>query len=124
VRLVYSFIEAARDVAKSSKPSVFVGIGFETAVPGYAKVFFKGLVPDNLAILSLVKLTPPAMFYSLEVLREAHRSPSHGRHSAGPLSTITGAKAWTPVAERFEIPVVVTGFEPLDVLLAVAEILK
>jgi len=125
VRLVYSFIEAARDAAKSGKPSVFVGIGFETAAPGYAKALLKGLVPDNLAILSLVKLTPPAMFYSLEVLREKPTDlPVMGVIAPGHVSTITGAKAWAPVAERFEIPVVVAGFEPLDVLLAVAEILR
>lgn len=125
VRVVVSLGDAARDAAKHGRDSVFLGIGFETVAPGYAQVLLSGSLPENLKVMSLVKLTPPAMFYSLEILREKPTEPPvMGVIAPGHVSTITGAKAWTPVAENFGIPVVVAGFEPVDVLAAIAEILR
>jgi len=125
VRVVPDILTAARDVAGHGKLSVFCGIGFETVAPGYAQAILRRHLPRNLKILSLVKLTPPAMFYSLEVSREKPTEPPiMGVIAPGHVSTITGAKAWEPVAENYEIPIVVSGFEPLDVLISVLEILK
>ncbi len=125
VRLVYSLLEAARDAARHGRTSVFLGIGFETAAPGYARLLLGGKLPRNLLFMSLVKLTPPAMFYSLEVLREKPTdAPVMGVIAPGHVSTIVGARAWVPVAEHFEIPVVVAGFEPADVMAAIALILE
>jgi hydrogenase expression/formation protein HypD len=125
VRLVYSLVEAARDAKSHGRLSVFVGIGFETAAPGYARLLALDKLPVNLKFLSLVKLTPPAMFYSLEVLREKPTdAPVMGVIAPGHVSTIVGGRAWIPVAEHFEIPVVVAGFEPLDVMAAIVEILR
>ncbi|AFA38955.1 MAG: hydrogenase formation protein HypD [Nitrososphaerota archaeon] len=125
VRIVHSFLHAILDARKHAKPSAFVGIGFETVAPGYSEAILKGLVPDHLKLMSLVKLTPPAMFYTLEVVREKPTDfPISGVIAPGHVSTIVGGKAWRPVAEQFEIPVVVAGFEPNDVLTAVAEILR
>lgn len=124
VRIVTSLIEAMRDSQKHGRDSVFIGIGFETVAPGYARVLAKGL-PGNLAFMSLVKLTPPAMLYSIDILREKPTEPPvMGVIAPGHVSAITGAKAWAPVAENYGIPVVVAGFEPLDVLLAIMEILR
>ncbi|MEM1873838.1 MAG: hydrogenase formation protein HypD, partial [Acidilobaceae archaeon] len=125
VRVVSSFYDAVEDARRHGKPSVFFAIGFETVAPGYAKTLLRGVVPANLKILSSVRLTPPAMFYSLSILREKPPEPPvMGVIAPGHVSTITGAKAWVPVAEAFEIPVVVAGFEPIDVLLAIASILR
>ncbi|MCY0891364.1 MAG: hydrogenase formation protein HypD [Pyrobaculum arsenaticum] len=125
VRIVHSFLHAILDARKHAKPSAFVGIGFETVAPGYSEAILKGLVPNHLKLMSLVKLTPPAMFYTLEVVREKPTDfPISGVIAPGHVSTIVGGKAWRPVAEQFEIPVVVAGFEPNDVLTAVAEILR
>lgn len=125
VKIVTSIVEAIKDAEKHGNDSIFLGIGFETVAPGYANVLLKKLLPRNLKILSLAKLTPPAMFYSIDIL---HEKPSEssivGVIAPGHVSTITGAKAWVPVAENYGIPVVVAGFEPIDVLLAIAEILK
>lgn len=125
VRVVTDVLSAARDASEHGKPSVFTGIGFETVAPGYAQAVIKKHLPRNLKLLSLVKLTPPSMFYALEVSREKPTEPPvMGVIAPGHVSTITGAKAWEPVSENFGIPVVVSGFEPIDVLASILEILK
>ncbi|MEM0340943.1 MAG: hydrogenase formation protein HypD [Acidilobaceae archaeon] len=125
VRVVTSFYDAVVNAKKLGKASVFFAIGFETVAPGYAKALLARAVPENLKILSSVRLTPPAMFYSLSILREKPPEPPvMGVIAPGHVSTIVGAKAWVPVAEAFEIPVVIAGFEPIDVLLAIASILR
>jgi len=125
VRVVHSFLHAVIDAKKHNKPALFLGIGFETVAPGYSEAILKGVVPPNLKLMSLVKLTPPAMFYALDMVREKPIDyPISGVIAPGHVSTIIGGKAWVPVAEHFGIPVVVAGFEPNDVLTAVAEILR
>ena len=125
VKVVASILDAAADARAHGGDSVFVGIGFETVAPGYARAVLGGLLPPNLKLMSLVKLTPPAMLHSIDILREKPTEPPiMGVIAPGHVSTITGAKAWTPVAESFGIPVVVSGFEPIDVLLSIAEILR
>lgn len=125
VKVVIGIWDAVKDAKKHGRDSVFLGIGFETVAPGYAQALLSGSPPDNLKVMSLVKLTPPAMLYSLEILREKPTEPPvMGVLAPGHVSTITGAKAWAPVAENFGIPVVVAGFEPIDVLAAIAEILR
>jgi hydrogenase expression/formation protein HypD len=125
VKVVTSIIDAVKDAREHGGESIFVGIGFETVAPGYAHSILKRLLPSNLKLLSLVKLTPPAMFYSIDILREKPTEPPiMGVIAPGHVSTITGAKAWAPVAENYGIPVVVAGFEPIDVLIALVEILR
>jgi hydrogenase expression/formation protein HypD len=125
VKLVLNILEAIKDSRNDGKEAVFLGIGFETAAPAYAQAVLSGKMPDNLKLLSLAKLTPPAMFYAMDILREKPPEPPvMGVIAPGHVSTITGAKAWEPVAENYSVPVVVSGFEPLDVLLSIAEILR
>lgn len=125
IKIVTSILNAANDARNHGRDAVFMGIGFETVAPGYAQALYKGLIPDNLKILSLVKLTPPAMFYSIDVQKgDSVESPVMGVIAPGHVSTITGAKAWAPISESFKIPVVVSGFEPIDVLASIAEILR
>ncbi|ABL79010.1 hydrogenase formation protein HypD [Thermofilum pendens] len=125
VRLVVSLVDAVRDASRHGGESVFLGIGFETVAPGYARAVVSGSLPENLKLMSLVKLTPPAMFYSLDILRDKPTEPPvMGVIAPGHVSTVTGAKAWEPVAEQFQVPVVVSGFEPIDVLMGIAEIMR
>lgn len=126
IRITHSIVHAILDARRHGKDSLFLGIGFETVAPGYAEALIKRLPPSNLKILSLVKLTPPAAFYSLDILREKPTDyPIMGVIAPGHVSTIIGGKAWTPpIAENYGIPVVVAGFEPNDVLMAIAEILR
>ncbi|QOJ78750.1 hydrogenase formation protein HypD [Infirmifilum lucidum] len=125
VKMVTGLLDAIRDARRHGRDSVFLGIGFETVAPGYAQAVLSGHVPGNLKLMSLVKLTPPAMFHALDVLREKPPEPPvMGVIAPGHVSTITGAKAWEPVAENYSIPVVVSGFEPIDVLASIAEVLR
>ncbi len=126
VKVVHSIVQAAADARRHGRDSVFFGIGFETIAPGYAEAIVSGLLPENLKFMSLVKLTPPAMRYSLDVMRkvEGDERPIQGIIAPGHVSTIVGAKAWTFAAEEYGVPVVVSGFEANDVLLSIAEILR
>lgn len=125
IRVVPDIVTAIRDSTRHCRPSLFIGIGFETVAPGYAQLVLMGKMPSNLKLLSLVKLTPPAMFYALDVSIEKPTEPLiKGVIAPGHVSTITGAKAWEPISENYEIPVVVSGFEPLDVLFSILEILR
>ena len=49
---------------------MFLGIGFETVAPGYAVAILDGKIPENLKIMSLVKLTPPAAYLAIDTIRE------------------------------------------------------
>ncbi|MEM4002850.1 MAG: hydrogenase formation protein HypD [Ignisphaera sp.] len=125
VKIVTTILDAIRDARGGRGNAVFVGIGFETVAPGYAQAIDRELIPDNLRFLSLVKLTPPAMLYSIGVLRErSGEPPVAGIIAPGHVSTVIGAKAWAPVSENYGIPVVVSGFEPIDVLISIAEIMR
>ncbi|MDI9645592.1 MAG: hydrogenase formation protein HypD [Archaeoglobales archaeon] len=122
VRVVTGLVDAI-ELAKNCKDSIFVGIGFETVAPGYAHAILKDLIPKNLKILSLLKLTPPAMYFTVEKI-DKDEKPLSGIIAPGHVSTIVGAKAWKKVAEDFRIPIVVAGFEPVDILMAIAKILQ
>ncbi len=125
VTVVHGLTHAIQLANRNKKLSVFVGIGFETVAPGYAVPIIDGMVPENLKIMSLVKLTPPAAYLAIDTIREKPTDyPLMGVIAPGHVSTIIGGKAWVPIAENFGIPVVVAGFEPIDVLFAIAEILR
>lgn len=125
VKVVNSLLQAISLSRSAGKTGVFMGIGFETVAPGYAVPILEGMVPPTLKIMSLVKLTPPAAYLALDTIREKPTDyPIMGVIAPGHVSTIIGAKAWAPIAENYRIPVVVAGFEPNDVLMAVAEILR
>ncbi len=125
VVVVYSFLEAVRHVARDRKRSVFLGIGFETVAPAYALLFSERKVPRELLFLSAVRLTPPAAVYTVERCREALSSDVlFGILAPGHVSTVTGAAEWERVRRLLNVPVVVSGFEPLDVLLSILIVLR
>ncbi|MCS7131670.1 MAG: hydrogenase formation protein HypD, partial [Hadesarchaea archaeon] len=119
----YSFLDAVRDSRELGKESVFFGIGFETTAPSYALMLKKGMVPENLKFLSVVRLTPPAMEYAIELHKERGPLPIRGVIAPGHVSTIVGAAEWEFLPKAYGLPTVVAGFEPIDVLMAVAQIL-
>ncbi|MEM4590546.1 MAG: hydrogenase formation protein HypD [Nitrososphaerota archaeon] len=119
VRVVYSFLDAARDAATHKKPSVFLAVGFETTCPAYASAISNNLVTPNLTLIMAGRLTPPAAKYSVERVGKVS-----GVIAPGHVSTITGAGVWRFLPEEYGVPAVVAGFEPLDVLIAIALILR
>jgi hydrogenase expression/formation protein HypD len=115
VRVVYSPLDAV-EIAENdpSKQVVFFGVGFETTAPANAMAVFqarqRGL--DNFSMLVSHVLVPPA----IEALMTAGTSRVNAFLAAGHVCTVMGIEQYVPLAERFRVPIVVTGFEPLDVL--------
>jgi len=119
VRVVLSAADAVRIARENPrKEVVFFAVGFETTAPATAAVLL-GSPPHNFSVLCSHKLIPPALE---ALLRE--NTAVDGFLAPGHVSVIIGADAYRELARKHRIPVVVGGFEPLDVLYAVALLLK
>ena len=115
IRILYSPLEAV-NIAKENpdKEIVFFAVGFETTAPANALsvVHAKKLGLTNYSILTSHVLVPPA----IENVMEDVDSQIDGFLAAGHVCTIMGYWEYYPLAEKFKVPIVVTGFEPLDIL--------
>ncbi len=115
VRVVYSTLDALQ-IAKDNpdRPVVFLGIGFETTAPTVAASILeaeaKGI--ENLYLLSLHKLTPPAT----RAILDSGESRLDGIIGPGHVTTIIGSKAWEFLPKEYGLSCVIAGFEPLDIL--------
>ncbi len=115
VRVVYSPLDAlqlAREMP--DRQVVFFGIGFETTAPANAMTVYEArrLGVRNFSLLVSHVLVPPAIAAIME-------SPScrvQGFLAAGHVCSVMGTAEYPPLAERYRVPIVVTGFEPLDIL--------
>ncbi len=115
VRVVYSPLDCLRLAEQNpDRTVVFFAVGFETTAPANAMAVWqarrRGI--KNFAMLVSHVLVPPAMTAVLG-------SPTNrvqGFLAAGHVCTVTGCTPYEPLAERFRVPIVVTGFEPLDLL--------
>ncbi len=120
VRVVYSILDAIK-MSRDGRQSLFFAVGFETTAPSTLTQVMRRSIPDNLKFLIAYRLTPPIMRYTLDNFPE---SPIRGVIAPGHVSAVTGAKAWEFLPKEYGIPTVVSGFEPIDVLLTILEILK
>ncbi|RPI51612.1 MAG: hydrogenase formation protein HypD [Chloroflexi bacterium] len=121
VRVVYSALDALEMARQNpGRPVVFLGVGFETTAPTVAAALLQARAEGlkNLTLLSLHKLTPPAT----RAILDAGEVALHGIIGPGHVTTIIGARAWEFLPADYGIPVAVAGFEPLDILAAVAEL--
>ncbi len=119
VRVVYSPMDALR-LAKErpDRQVVFLAIGFETTAPANAMAVFQAKregIHNFSALVSQV-LVPPAM----EAILSAPDNTVNGFLAAGHVCAVTGCEPYAPIAEKYRIPIVVAGFEPLDLLNALA----
>jgi len=120
VRVVLSAADAVAVArAHPARDVVFFAVGFETTAPGTAAVLLDS-PPDNFYVLASHKLIPPA----LAALLSGPPVQIAGFLAPGHVSTVIGAGAYRDVSERFHVPIVVAGFEPLDVLYAIALVLR
>jgi len=123
VRVVYSSLDALELARRQPERMVILlGVGFETTAPTVAAAVLQaareGLA--NFRLLSLHKLTPPATTAILqagEVALDGILAPGH-------VSAIIGAQAWEFVARDHGLPCTVTGFEPLDILAGIADLVE
>jgi hydrogenase expression/formation protein HypD len=119
VRVVYSAAQAVELARQTEKPVVFFATGFETTAVATAAVV-KGPVPENFSVLSAHKYIPPVM----EIVAEMPETRVEGFLAAGHAATITGWGIFESFVARHGIPVVVAGFEPLDILAGLAKLLE
>jgi hydrogenase expression/formation protein HypD len=119
VHVIYS-LDQAIDLARStSEEVVFFATGFETTAVATAAVVLRDL-PKNFSILSAHKYIPPVM----EIVAEMPGTRVEGFLAAGHAATITGWAVFEPFVERHRLPVVVAGFEPLDILAGLLKLLE
>jgi hydrogenase expression/formation protein HypD len=126
VRMVYSPLDAVRLARECpDKKVVFFAVGFETTAPSTAMAVWQAHVEGltNFFLLVSHVLVPPA----IEALLASPQNRVQGYLLAGHVCTVMGWAEYESIATRFHIPMVVTGFEPADVLsgiLAVVEQLE
>lgn len=128
VRMVYSPMDAIHIAQKNpDKEVVFFAIGFETTTPptAIAVKTARKLKLKNFSVFVNHVLTPAAMNHILESGRE-HTAGVTLDGLVGPahVSTVIGSEAYEPFAKAWHKPVVIAGFEPLDMLLAIYMLIK
>jgi hydrogenase expression/formation protein HypD len=115
VRIVYSPLDAVNlAAARPDRRVVFFAIGFETTAPPNAMAVWMARRRrlTNFSVLVSHVLVPPAMCAILE-------SPGNrvqGFLGPGHVCTVMGTTEYEPIVERYHVPVVITGFEPIDLL--------
>jgi hydrogenase expression/formation protein HypD len=115
VRILYSPLEAVTLAQQNpEREVVFFAVGFETTAPANAMsvVQAKQMRVKNYSILTSHVLVPPA----IEAVMNDEDSVIHGFLAAGHVCTIMGISEYGPLVEKYKIPIVVTGFEPVDLL--------
>jgi hydrogenase expression/formation protein HypD len=119
VDVVYSVTQALEIARASSEPFVFFATGFETTAVATAAAML-GHPPKNFFVLSAHKYIPPVM----EIVSEMPDSRVEGFLAAGHAATITGWGVFEEFVARHGVPVVVAGFEPLDILAALVRLVE
>lgn len=119
VDVVYSVAQAVALARQTDEQVVFYATGFETTAVTTAAIILSG-VPDNLSILVAHKYVPAAM----EAVARIPKKKIEGFLAAGHAATVTGWGLFESFAKRHQIPVVVAGFEPLDILAALVKMLQ
>ncbi|GAA1950779.1 hydrogenase formation protein HypD [Kitasatospora viridis] len=115
VRVVYSPLDALRIARENpDKQVVFFGIGFETTAPPNAMTVYQArrLGIRNFSLLVSHVRVPPA----IEGLMTSPDCRVQAFLAAGHVCSVMGTEEYPQLAERFRVPIVVTGFEPLDIL--------
>ena len=119
VRIVYSPMDALTLARKhTDREVVFFAVGFETTAPANAMAVAQAarLGVKNFSVLVSQVLVPPA----IRAILEAPQSRVQAFLAAGHVSTVMGLEQYRPLAEKYRVPIVATGFEPLDILQGVA----
>jgi hydrogenase expression/formation protein HypD len=115
VRIVYSPLDALKLAGTNpERQVVFFAVGFETTAPANAMAAWQADHDqvENFSLLISHVLVPPAM----EALLSSQNCVVQGFLAAGHVCTVMGYEEYFPIAARFKVPIVVTGFEPLDLL--------
>jgi hydrogenase expression/formation protein HypD len=115
VRIVYSPLDALKLAADNpQREVVFFAVGFETTAPANAMAVFQASRQGigNFSLLVSHVLVPPAM----EAILSSSENRVQGFLAAGHVCAVMGYTEYEPIAQKYNVPIVVTGFEPLDIL--------
>jgi len=123
VRMVYSPLEAVALARQNpEREVVFLAVGFETTAPGNAMALLQarreGLT--NFSLLASHVLVPPA----IRALLSSPGNRVQGYLAPGHVCTIMGWREYEPLAEEFRVPIVVTGFEPVDIIVGLLMVFR
>ena len=115
VRTVYSPLDAVKIANENpERDVVFFAVGFETTAPANAMAVHlakeQGL--KNFSVLVSHVLVPPA----IEAIMSSPDNQVNGFLAAGHVCTVMGLTAYRPLSQKYKVPIIVTGFEPLDIL--------
>jgi hydrogenase expression/formation protein HypD len=119
VRVVYSPLDALElAITHPDKQVVFFAVGFETTAPANAMAVWRAreLGVGNFSVLVSHVTVPPAMIAILE----SPENRVQGFLAAGHVCSVMGWTEYEPIAARYRVPIVVTGFEPVDILEGIA----
>jgi len=123
VRVVYSPLDAV-ELARQTpqRQVVFFAVGFETTAPmsAMAASLARRSGLKNFSLLVAHVLVPPAM----EAILSSPDNKVQGFLAAGHVCTISGCAEYAPLAAKYRVPIVVTGFEPLDILQGLAMLVR
>jgi len=123
VRVVYSPIDCLKIArANPDKRVVFFAIGFETTAPANAMLIWQARKQSikNFSILVSHVLVPPAIASILQ----SPLNRVQGFLGPGHVCTVMGYREYEPIADRFKVPIVITGFEPIDILEGVLMVVR
>ncbi|MCX2739733.1 hydrogenase formation protein HypD [Pontibacter anaerobius] len=115
LRVVYSPLDAIKIARENpDKEVIFFAVGFETTAPANALAVLQAakLNLNNFSVLVSHVLVPPAM----EAILSDEFNTINGFLGAGHVCSVMGLHEYYPLAEKYKIPIVVTGFEPVDLL--------
>jgi hydrogenase expression/formation protein HypD len=115
IRVVYSPLDCLKIArANPDKKVVFFAIGFETTAPANAMLVHRAKVEsvNNVSILVSHSLVPPSITYILQ----SPQNRVQGFLGPGHVCAIMGYREYEPISDRYKVPIVITGFEPLDLL--------
>jgi hydrogenase expression/formation protein HypD len=115
IRIVYSPIDCLKIArANPEKKVVFFAIGFETTAPSNAMSVWQAKKQgvNNFSVLVSHVLVPP----SIASILQSPLNRVQGFLGPGHVCTVMGYREYEPLAERFRVPIVITGFEPIDIL--------
>lgn len=127
IRMVYSPMDALKLAQKNpAREVVFFAIGFETTTPPTAVAIqtAKKLGVKNFSVVCSHVLTPSAMQHILETSKTSGNTFLDGLVGPAHVSTVIGEKPYRQFAESWHIPVVICGFEPLDMLMSILMLVR
>ncbi len=125
VQIVYGVDDAVNIALQSKKDVIFMAVGFETTIPSIAMAIKRlheknESYSSNFSIISCHRVVPPA----LKTLIELGEVKLHGLIEPGHVSTIIGAAPYEFLSEKYNVPQVIAGFEPIDLLMGIYMLAK